>query len=248
MANHYRSPKVYAIIFGVIAFIGLLMIVCFLSEAVKFVGAPFLFLPEKMGLIEVVSREEVLKIEMSSGSTVLNFTRSGKFVVYTKDYDLLIISDSLRDVNANIENIENIHSWLNVQSVDRDETIPVRNINRGLMPFDSPLAQGRPVLNFEINTPGRYELKYSTRQALIYVLPDYTTGKEGIIYLIYVVEFLLLLIPVWMFYSGFSQRRKEKTQEIQNLKQIRGEDFWKSEIEKKKEKENDSRQSPRRFR
>ena len=84
MSDRYRSPKVYAIIFGVIAFTGLLMIVCFLSEAVKFVGAPFLFLPEKLGLIEVASREEVVKIEMSSGSTVLDFLRSGKYVVYTK--------------------------------------------------------------------------------------------------------------------------------------------------------------------
>ena len=153
-----------------------------------------------------------------------------------KDYDLLIISDSLRDVNENIENAEDLHSWLTVQPIDSGETLPIGYIHRGLMPFDSLLAQGRPVLNFEIKTPGRYELKYSTRQALFYVLPDYTTGKERTIYLIYVVEFALLLIPIWMLYSGFSQRRKEKTQEIQNLKQIRGEDFWKSEIQKKERK------------
>ena len=247
MANQYRSPKVYAIIFGVIAFTGLLMTVCFLSEAVKFVGAPFLFLPEKLGLIEVASREDVVKIEMSSGSTMLNFTRPGKYVVYTKDYDLLIISDSLRDVNENIENVENVHSWLSVLSVENGETLPISHIHRGLMPFDSPLAQGRPVLYFEITTPGWYELKYSTRQALIYVLPDYTTGKEGTIYLIYVVEFALLLIPVWILYSGFSQRRKEKTQEIQNLKHIRGDGFWESEYQKKKEKERDTRPPSQRF-
>jgi len=248
MPDRYRSPKIYAIIFGVLLFTVLLMVVCFLSETIKTVGAPFLFLPEKLGLIEVASREQVVEIEMSSGSTVLDLLRSGKYAVYTKDYDLLVISDSLREVSKKITNVEDVNAWLTVRSVDTGKTVPVGFIYRGLMPFDSSLAQGRPVLNFEIAAPGKYELKYSSRKALMYVLPDYTSGKESRIYLIYLVETAILLVPIWKLYSVFSRRRKAKEQEIQDLKHIRGEGFWESEFQKKKDKEKDTGRSTPRFR
>jgi len=247
MPDRYRSPKIYAIIFGVLLFTVLLMVMCFLSETVKTVGAPFLFLPEKLGLIEMASREQVVEIEMSSGSTVLDFLRSGKYAVYTKDYDLLVISDSLREVSKNITDAEDVNAWLTVRSVDTDKAVPIGFIYRGLMPFDSPLAQGRPVLNFEITAPGKYELKYSSRKAVMYVLPDYTSGKESRIYLIYLVETAILLVPVWKLYSVFSRRRKAKEREIQDLKHIRGEGFWEREF-KKKEKEKDTGRSTPRFR
>jgi len=82
----------------------------------------------------------------------------------------------------------------------------------------------------------------------MYVLPDYTSGKESRIYLIYLVETAILLVPVWKLYSVLSRRRKAKEQEIQDLKHIRGEGFWESEFQKKKEKEKDTGRSTPRFR
>ncbi len=247
MSDQYRSPRVYAVLLGMIVFTLLLMVFCFLSETVKYIGAPFLFLPERLGLIEVASREEVVRIEMSSGSTVLDFERPGKYAVYTKDYDLLVITDSLRQANKNILNPEDKHAWLTITSVDSGEPTLIGFFYRGLRPFDSPLARGRPILYFEIETPGQYQLQYSSRTAVFYIVPDYTTGKEGILYLIYLVEIGVLLIPVWILYSGYLQQKKEKTQEIQSLKQIRGDDFWKNEYQKKKQKEEEDKRSPRRF-
>jgi len=247
MPARYRSPKIYAIILGVLIFTALLMLVCSLSETVKWVGASFLVLPERLNLVEVASRQEVTEIEMSSGSTILDFVRPENYAIYTKDYDLLVVSDSLREISKNAANAGDVKSWLMVKSISTGEVVPIGFVYRGLMPYDSPLAQGRPVLKFEITNPGSYELKYSSRKALMYVVPDYISGKEGLIYFIYLVEIAILLVPVWKIYAVFARRRKTKEREIQGLKQIRGEGFWESEFQKKKaeEKDNGSPKPPR---
>lgn len=223
--SDFQKPKIRVITMGILIFVLLIMLICFLSEAVKFAGYPFLILPDRLGIVQQVSSQEIISINLNSSKEVYNFPKAGKYVVYTRDYDLLNINLQLKDTDS--------PPWLRVISSDRSREVSVNYVKRGLRFYDTPLTPGRPILTFEIDTPGDYLLIHTTRPALIGILPDYVSGSEQRITYLYILQLIILLIPVFIVVSKVYRSQKKKVQEIQNLKKIKGEDFWRSEAERK---------------
>ena len=110
-------------------------------------------------------------------------------------------------------------------------------------PYDTPLAEGRPIFAFEVAAVGSYEIllreRYNTSVA---IMPDYTTGKEPVIVLSFVVQLVILLAPFGIFYYRRHQRYQEhikSIQEPQMQRQTRGQAFWEGEIQKSRKKTQD---------
>jgi hypothetical protein len=223
--NSYRSPRVLSVVAGIMIFIVLLVALCLLSDVIKYVGAPFLYLPSRLGLIEVVERDQIQTLAKYSQETLLEFEEPGIQVIYTDDYDLLLASIQLEQNDGN--------PWINVTRFETGEKIPAEFVSRGLMPYDTPQAAGRPVIMFDVPSAGMYKIQHPSKPTDISVLPDYNTGKESILFFSYLLQIGVLVLPfVLIFYRRY-RRAEEKIREIKRLKHIHGEDFWKAEANRR---------------
>lgn len=219
--NQYKSPTIFAILAGVIVFAILLIAFFTLSQVVKGIGNAFLFLPDKLGIVQTVKRSEIAEVNMSNPPTNLYFEKPGLYTVYTNDYDLLIINDEL--------NKHKMDPWLKITEISSNTPVKVDYVERGLRIYDTPLAKGRPIHTFSIKTPGAYEIGHLTKPALIYFLPDYMTGNEDLITISYLVQLALLAVVGGTFYRRNAKVRAEKIREVKNLKKIKdndGKQFW----------------------
>ena len=202
----YRPAGFRSIGIGIAVFVILLLAVCSLSQGVKWFGSVLLFLPDRLGVVRTVRPGEVLELEMSKSPTQLTFTRAGLYQVYTSDYDLLVISDLLAASDA--------PPWVTVTHVAGGPPVRVTYIERGLLPFDTPHASGRPVLEIEISDPGAYVLDYPTRKATMSLAPDYATGHESLIYGAFAIQILILALP----FGRLFLRREQHTRQLVRAK------------------------------
>lgn len=186
-SESYRPPRIRTIGLGIGLFVVLLILVCSLSQGVKWAGAALLFLPERVGLVEPVHRAEVTPIDMQASPLQIAFPTAQAYHVYTSDYDLLVISDELARSEA--------PAWLTVTQSETGSRVQVTILGRGLMPYDSPWAAGRPVLAMQIEEGGSYILDFPTRKATMTIVPDRTTGLEAVIITAFVVELAGLAAP-----------------------------------------------------
>lgn len=199
MSSEPKSPTFRAMLFGIVIVIIAMMLVCALGDVLKIVGAPFLFIPGTLGIIQTVGPEDVRTVEMADSPTIVRLLQPGLYAVYVDDIDLLTITDSLINSNGN--------PWLKVKALDNGEKIPAAFIERGLRLYDTPYARGRPVINFAITRPGAYELTHPRRNITMSIVPDYTSGRETLFTLIYVVQIALVAGIVIIFW-----RRRTRTE------------------------------------
>ncbi len=223
----YHAPKIRPIVFGIILFILFLTVMCSLSDLVKFIGYPFLWVPEKLGLIQVIHPDDVTTIHMADGGTsTVNFTAPGWYQVYINDYDLLLASDDLANRGGK--------PWINARTPS-GESAAIAFISRGLRPYDSPFAKGRPVLAIQVTELGDYQLRHPSKAADFSIVPDYSTGNEFTIYFFYALEIGLLLLPFAYLIRRSRVRLTQRVQSVKQLKRIDGNDFWKREINRQKD-------------
>lgn len=222
----YRPPRTGAIVTGILLFVVFLLIVCSLSEVTKAAGSLFLYLPAKLGWIPEIERSEAAVIELRSPATTLEFSRTGAYAVYTLDYDLLVISDQLAESTGN--------PWIEIYDAATGQPVPVDYVRRGLIPFDSALVKGRPVFTFQIDRPGKYVVDYIHRPAEIGIVPDVTVGREGLLWFLFFVQMGILATPVVVYLLRRQRILRERIAAVQQLKHIRGDQFWQSEIEKRR--------------
>jgi hypothetical protein len=190
-------------IFGGIALL-VILILAFLNidKIFKYIGATLTFIPSQLGLFKVVSRNEVMPVDIHSTPTSITFTKPGRYLLYTDDYDLLVVNDAI--IAANIK------PWINIQS-ESGEPVQVSLIKRGMAIYDTPLARGRPVAGFEIVFPGVYSLAHPRKPVNIYIVPDYLSGKEGKITFFICLEIVIVVLAIWFFTR---RRRTEKNSPI----------------------------------
>lgn len=197
MSDHYQPPRIRNIVFGIMLFTVLICLLCNLSSTMKQVGNVFLYLPSRLGLIQLVRPGEIHTIDLRTTSpTLLDITRPGQYAVYTDDYDLLLA------------NVLDGPAWLQVKSHTTGERVKVVSVGRGTRPYDTCLVAGRPIFVFEVTTPDRYEIAYYFRYASISIVPDYTTGKESAIVFAYIVQIAILLTLVVIVYYLHYQRHR----------------------------------------
>jgi hypothetical protein len=223
----YQPPRIRNIVIACVIFLVLLGMIWTLRSSIKQLGDIFLYLPSQLGLVERVAPEEIRIIDLNIGSpTSLEITRPGRYIVFTDDYYLLLD-------NARSRGYDGVQ--LEVTARTTGEPVNVVPVVRGVRPYDTPLAEGRPIFAFEVTTPDNYEITlpalYNTSVAIV---PDYTTGKEPIIVLAFIVQLVFLLSPLSIFYYQRYQRYQARIQTIrapQMQRQTKGQAFWEAEIQ-----------------
>ncbi len=202
MTTGTPPPPTYRSIFGGIAVVVLILLgFIFLGKIVKYVGAVLTFMPAKLGLIQVVTREELIPIDVSVSPTSFTISKAGRYSLFTDNYDLLVINDAVLAAGAK--------PWLKIRSVsNHDEEINITLVGRGLAIYDTPLAKGRPVAIFEIIQPGEYAITHPTRPTSAYIVPDYTTGNENLIYFFIIIQIVVLIIITRDIRGALRDRKK----------------------------------------
>ncbi len=226
MSSEPRPPTFRAMVLGVVAIIIAVMLICALGDVLKIAGSPFLFIPGALGIIQTVGPEDVRTVPMADSPSIIRLMQPGLYAVYTDDADLLTITDSLITANGS--------PWLRVKALDNGEKIPAILIDRGLRLYDTPYAKGRPVINFAIPRPGAYELTYPRRLSTLSIVPDYTTGKETLLDLIYLVQIALLVGVVVFFWRRRHRAERLAAQAQQDAAIERSNAFWKKRAERQR--------------
>jgi len=221
----FQPPRLRNIIAGIVAFVALLLLLGGLSTVVKLLGVPFLYIPSKLGLTTLVAREDVQTLDLASSPTLLEIAKPGQYEVFAADYDLLVITDQLLAAGK--------EPWLSVKSQRTGKPVAVSFVKRGLRPYDTPFAKGRPIFTFAIKTPGKYVLTHITRKAIISVVPDYTTGKEKLLVLAYYLQIALIVVPLGIFYYRRYRVWQKRVQVLQAQKRIQSDAFWQAEIKRR---------------
>lgn len=207
-SDSYRAPRFrdigLALTIGIVALIALLK----LGDVVKRIGAALYFLPAQLGIVQQAGSGDVWRYRLDMMPPVIYFPEPGRYALYTGDYDLLSITDSLRQSDA--------VPWLIIRAADSGLGVPVDYVHRGMRIYDSHLAPGRPVLTFQIPKAGLYELEHTTRPAMVGIARDYITGGERRIMAVFLAEPLLIAAPFLLIFGRkrwLRQRERRETQQ-----------------------------------
>lgn len=189
----YRAPRLrdigLALIVAVIALVAFLR----LGDVMKLTGAALYWLPARLGLLHQATASQVWRYDLPTLPEVMRFPAAGRYMIYTGDYDLLVVTDALCEKQA--------PSWLTVYDANTGERAPTQCVTRALRLYDSHLATGRPVFSVEIARAGLYGLKGPRRPAEITIVRDYVTGNESRIAAVFAAELLLLAAPFALLYG-----------------------------------------------
>jgi hypothetical protein len=162
-------------------------------------------------------------ISLTNPQATIRIPKPGRYAVYTGDLDLLerigLVAKPL----------------LTVVSQPAGLAVELSFVRRGLRPYDTPRAKGRPVYRFAIEQPGFYQVTYLGRSiaAVVSIAPDYSTGRESTITLAYVLQAVLLaLLPGAVYYRRRKARRSLEKQ-LQQQKRMAMDRFVRGVIEPK---------------
>ena len=229
--SYYRPSSFYALMMAILVFTVAVLGLSQLPVLVKQFGEPLLYLPAQFGLIRQVSQAEVHVFDPAeTSSQLLLVSQPGRYAVYTDDIRLLAHTNALADKKE--------APWLTVKPTEGNTSIAVAFVDRGLRPYDTPLAEGRPIFTLFIDTPGRYTLDLPEREGTITVVPDYTTGREAIILLAMLLQTGVVgaIVGVCVYVRTKPMRlRRQHLAAIDAKRQERGEAFWQSEIHRSKD-------------
>ena len=227
-----RSPRLWHVIVGVLAPSFLLCLLMVLLISLKMIGYYFLLIPARLGLVQLAAPSEIWRVDLRTATQVrIVLERPGLYAAYSLDTEILTRADRACQ--------DGFAPWFHVQLETTGETIPLSCVARGMALYDTPFAAGRPFYTFEVRTPGKYLVQYSHAQGVLYIVPDYTTGHEAAIVAIYVVEFLILLIPpglVIYLQLRYRQARVRRITDPQKQRHARGDAFWQAEMQKRQGK------------
>jgi len=205
-----------------LALIGLvLMFIVTPIETVKRLGAPLLVLPSTIGLYHTPAPEEIQTIIMHQGRPRININTPGPYVLYTDEQTMLQRANMFDDAQR---------SWLTLRSLSDQHEINGINITRGVLPYDSAFISGRPIVRFEIDQPGTYEMIYARQSGTVYFLPDPTKAQENRVVLAMLGQLVLLALIIGLILLPRIRRRMAQRREFDARlaeKRAQSEDFWK---------------------
>jgi hypothetical protein len=221
--RRHEPSRIRNVILGGIVIAVFLAIINVSPEAIKLAGALFLYIPDKLGLIEQVASEDTHIIHLASDMTLLEITESGRYAMYTADTYLLRAT-----LNTKIP-------WLVMTAQATGEQIAVSVVERGLRPYDTPVAKGRPIFTFEIETPGVYEISHPVRETspIISIVPDYTTGQEATITLAYLLQIALIVVLASIPYYLRKQPKRDLIEALQQQKRDQSDAFWQARTQER---------------
>jgi hypothetical protein len=214
-----KQPTIGSILTGIALFVIAFLAFLRLPDFVKYAGAALLYVPSKLGLVDMVTPQDVIPLSLDKNPSSLTIPSPGQYLLYLDNYDLLIIHDGIVARNND--------PWIKIQSEDRDTKIEITLLERGLAWYDTPFAPGRPVALFKIDRPGTYWVVHPTRLDIAGVVPDTITGKESLLTFWALAE--IAVIGGAVFY--LVRKRTAPTRQLRlNLRaqnRARVEDSWK---------------------
>lgn len=170
--------------------LGSLIIYLFLNlaEAIKWLGAPFLLLPDAMNIVERPTRDETVEIVSLDGeTTTFELTNPGPYLIYiSAKGGVVLISDLTLILNG------------------PEGRIPVIMINKGAKPYDTPLLHGYAGFRFVIEQAGSYRLHVqnaaSDQIAVFGIVYDYITGNEATFAWAMGIQITIVLVVAGLVY------------------------------------------------
>lgn len=223
----YQPPQFRNIVIGSIVFIALVGLFCNLAGVIKRMGDVFIYIPAQLSLVQRVTSEKIIRID---SPTLVETMQPGKYMIYGSSFGPALANE--RD-----------EILLNIRSQKSGEQIKIIRVQRGIRPYDTPFAEGRPVLEFVIPAADQYEITFEGHpndlEYGITLVPDYTTGKELTIWVAYIFQIVILLFLLGMaLYPRYRQYRAriQRIEAPQKKMQSKGQAFWDAEAQKDKNK------------
>lgn len=196
-----KQPTCLSIGLGISLFVLLFLAFLRIPDVVKFAGAGLMYVPAKIGLIDMVTPRDVIPMSLAENPSSIMFPSPGRYIMYINNYDLLVVHDAVVEGNS--------HPWINIRSESLDTEVAVTLIGRGLAWYDTPFAPGRPVISFEIDQPGVYQFTHPTRPDVAHIVPDTLTGQESRITFWVLVEIALISgIVIYIVRKRTASRRQ----------------------------------------
>jgi hypothetical protein len=219
-----RSPRLRDIFLGIAALGALIVVFINLGVVVKFIGTGFLVIPSALGIVQVPGPKDIATYDLSSSPTPIGISQPGRYALYAYDFDLLMVSDQLEQTGA--------APWITLKSQITGEAVPVSWVTRGLRPYDTHLAKGRPVMTFVITQPGIYLMYHSTRNSTISIVRDYVTGKERTLALVMWLQIAVIVVPLAFLFVWRHVARADTRRAAQREKRERSEAFWRDQAQR----------------
>ena len=166
-----KQPSFGSILLGITLFVIALVAFLRLPDVVKYTGTALMYIPAKLGLIDMVMPKDVIPLPLEENPSLATIPSPGRYILYLNNYDLLVVHDAVVAGNSK--------PWIRIQPENLDTDLNVTLIGRGLTWYDTPFARGRPVVAFKINQPGTYRFIHPARPDTAYIVPDTLTGQES---------------------------------------------------------------------
>jgi hypothetical protein len=215
----YQTPTFRNIVIGIaLSLILFVVVIGRLPQIVKLVGLPLMVIPSSLGLAQTVAPADIQHMNLAESEGALEIAKPGRYALYTADWDLLTVTETgMQQHNA---------PWLVVTSQATGAQVPVTYVERGLRPYDTPFAPGRPVFTFEVPNWGVYTIQHPTKPAQVAFVPDYTTGRERDLALFMTAEVLVIVLPFAIILGRRYVRRRAERRAAQDDKRRAADAFW----------------------
>ncbi len=204
-----------------VAFVKLVFVICS-PELLKKIGNTLLFIPEKLGLVQRVSPNEIRPITLRNGVIVQRF-EPGRYMVFTNDTGLLFM---VAAIETRMQ--EPASPGLTIRSAGNSmRDVRVTSVNRGLRPYDTPHAKGRPILRFDISEAGVYEILYDIKGlvAAVSIVPDRTSGNEWLITILSLTQITIVVAPLCAYYACRRKKAIAARQRLQREQRHQGDEL-----------------------
>jgi hypothetical protein len=99
-AGHPPSPTYRSIALGLVLSAAVLVGLLRIGLFAKSIGAIFMFVPAKLGLIEMAYPADVIEVDIRRSPSSAILDAPGPYLLYTDNLDLLLINDAVVESDA----------------------------------------------------------------------------------------------------------------------------------------------------
>jgi hypothetical protein len=230
-----NQPTIRSIVLGIALLIIAILAFVRIPDIVKYAGTALMYVPAKLGIIEMVMPQDVIPLPIAKNPSSITFPSPGQYALYTNNYNLLVIHDAIIASES--------EPWAKIQSEELDAQVELTMIERGLAWYDTPFARGRPIFTFTVDQPGTYEFIHPARPDNMYLVPDVITGKEFFIGFVVFMEVVIVVGAVLFARRRQITTRRQKRKETLEQNRERVEQTW----TKIKERQAKSGEKPSRW-
>jgi hypothetical protein len=185
----------------------ILLFFLFPSQLVKRGGDILAIIPDKLGLVHRVQPTEVRPLKFLVGNSVKEWFDPGKYLVFADSVELFMTGTLGEKVKISAKEL------IEVRGIDgKPAQSLVTSLERGVRPYDTPAAAGRPIFRIDIKEAGSYGITSTVGGDIrMSIVPDRASGREYFIAALFLIQIAILLSPLCA-YCAFRLRKSRTTQ------------------------------------